>query len=445
MAKGFTPIIGLAVVVALAMAAVFGAMSLTNPAFAAIGQPADAQLTERAVSPQVTTLEVDVYLGEALTYDLIPHLDGREDDVTKIDIDPAAGTPINVATFEEVDSRRDVGIEITPTATVLTGDITTTTRVTVTLGEGDDADEMVFFLQVTLNAITPAETTDETQGTVTVPDAGAAEAIGKPVFLKVDQLFVEGKGEDTNGDDGKIVNYTPTSSNGTDVVVGEVVVTGGGATFSIAPTNLSALDTYLDNMYVDTDATPPVDVSAAGRSAEIEDFIDQDIDDYGADGPTGYIVLYAPAAAEENDFSTVSVAGVDGLTGEDDPSKSFLTIVGPATAPGEVTEIIKADRGDLPLFEPGSKSPGSSTSYKVTFEADDAVNTRQSDLEIEFDGDYGMPSTIRNTSVAITTEGGDYPASVAGSANVNSRTFTPEDVTVDGETVLISLGDMDEA
>ena len=34
MAKGFSPLIGLAVVVALAMVAVFGAMSLTNPAFA---------------------------------------------------------------------------------------------------------------------------------------------------------------------------------------------------------------------------------------------------------------------------------------------------------------------------------------------------------------------------------------------------------------------------
>ena len=39
MAKGFTPIIGLAVVVALAMVAVFGAMSLTNPAFAAVSGP----------------------------------------------------------------------------------------------------------------------------------------------------------------------------------------------------------------------------------------------------------------------------------------------------------------------------------------------------------------------------------------------------------------------
>ncbi len=49
---GFTPLIGLAVVVALALAAVFGAMSLTNPAFAAIGQPADAELAERTFSPQ---------------------------------------------------------------------------------------------------------------------------------------------------------------------------------------------------------------------------------------------------------------------------------------------------------------------------------------------------------------------------------------------------------
>ena len=52
MAKGLTPIIGLAVVVALALAAVFGAMSLTNPAFAAVGAPADAELTERTFSPQ---------------------------------------------------------------------------------------------------------------------------------------------------------------------------------------------------------------------------------------------------------------------------------------------------------------------------------------------------------------------------------------------------------
>ena len=49
MAKTVSPIIGLAVVVALAMAAVFGAMSLTP-------SPAHAQ----AADPKVTTVNVDV-------------------------------------------------------------------------------------------------------------------------------------------------------------------------------------------------------------------------------------------------------------------------------------------------------------------------------------------------------------------------------------------------
>ena len=43
MVRGFTPIIGLAVVMALALAAVFGSMSLANPAQAAVGQPADSR------------------------------------------------------------------------------------------------------------------------------------------------------------------------------------------------------------------------------------------------------------------------------------------------------------------------------------------------------------------------------------------------------------------
>ena len=63
---GFSPIIGLAVVVALAVAAVFGAMSLANPAMAAIGQPADAELTERVGSPQVAPMNL------AQTYAMAP-------------------------------------------------------------------------------------------------------------------------------------------------------------------------------------------------------------------------------------------------------------------------------------------------------------------------------------------------------------------------------------
>ena len=63
MAKRFTPIIGLAVVVALAMVAVFGAMSLTNPAFAAVGAPADAELAERTLAVPGPTDRTKVNVG----------------------------------------------------------------------------------------------------------------------------------------------------------------------------------------------------------------------------------------------------------------------------------------------------------------------------------------------------------------------------------------------
>ena len=55
-------------VVALAMVAVFGAMSLADPAQAAIGQPADSQLAERTFSPQDDTLML--YSGLGVEYDL---------------------------------------------------------------------------------------------------------------------------------------------------------------------------------------------------------------------------------------------------------------------------------------------------------------------------------------------------------------------------------------
>lgn len=59
MAKGFTPLIGLAVVVALALAAVFGSMSLANPAHA-------------------SGHEIDVYVGHQETIDLADHLSGSD-------------------------------------------------------------------------------------------------------------------------------------------------------------------------------------------------------------------------------------------------------------------------------------------------------------------------------------------------------------------------------
>ena len=79
MAKRFTPIIGLAVVVALAMVAVFGAMSLANPAMAAVGQPADAELTERTFSPRRLTINATVYIGEDEDVPILEYTHSRMD------------------------------------------------------------------------------------------------------------------------------------------------------------------------------------------------------------------------------------------------------------------------------------------------------------------------------------------------------------------------------
>ena len=142
-------------------------------------------------------------------------------------------------------------------------------------------------------------------------------------------------------------------------------------------------------------------------------------------------------------IAVISVVGVDTEDGSDfdDVSTSFTVRVG--AEPQEPVEAPAVPK-NLPSFAPSSTSPGSAANYTVVFQIakDQSVNTRQNDLVIEFHEDYSVAETIRNTSVAITTSGGSYPTPGGGIAR--TRTFTPEDVTVDGSEVLISLGDMDE-
>ena len=455
MAKRFTPVIGLAVVVALAMVAVFGAMSLTNPAFAAIGQPADAELTERTFSPQVPQeISVDVYLGEEETVDLIPYLDGREDEVEEVSVSTL--DPVTVVTIVAIESRRDVGVTIEEVADDQVGN-PATALVTVTFS---DDTTMAFFITATVRAATAAMVSSEVQATVTVPvgdeDEDGAAVLSVPVFLKVDHLFERGRGED-----GEITRYTAsTSTTGSVITVGELSVLEEahqelGGTLTILDESDIGTEVIGAIAHIDTDDgrvdAQDADIPPNGINGEVKAALGATVvNKFKFGEPTGYIVLYATGDAAENNFSTIMLSAVDSVEGDDgaDPSRNVLARVGPVAPVSTVSPIIDVETEDLPLFEPGSSSPGSDTSYKVTFEAEGAVNTRQSDLEIEFDGDYGMPSTIRNTSVAITTEGGEYPDpntnGESGDTSVTSRTFTPEDVTVDGETVLISLGDMDE-
>ena len=87
MAKGFSPLIGLAVVVALAMVAVFGALSLNNAT---------------PVLAQDATVPAEVYLGVIEEVNLVPHLpeDAVVDDLAPfLILDAAVATVTTTTTF----------------------------------------------------------------------------------------------------------------------------------------------------------------------------------------------------------------------------------------------------------------------------------------------------------------------------------------------------------
>ncbi len=133
--------------------------------------------------------------------------------------------------------------------------------------------------------------------------------------------------------------------------------------------------------------------------------------------------------------SVVTVVAEDGSDDLDNPATSSFTVTVGEGAAGE--ELPPEELAKLPYFQQSSSDPGDSGNYDVKFQVKgitSPINTRNDDLIIEFHEDYGIPASIRNTSVAVTTK---YQAQA-------EVTFTPEDVTVDGEKVLISLGDMDE-
>ena len=369
MAKSVTPLVGLAVVVALAMVAVFGAMSLTNPAFAAVGAPADAELAERTFSPQDAT--TTVAMGEALSYNIAPLITGGganyDGVVGAISCVPACGKgspitapPVVMPDFGAINltvpagnvaatGRVRVSVEVNLKDSTTNQDIKVDVTVTATVNEPS-----------TLRAAIPDQT-------VTIR-ASKTDTASTTINLK--DYFMSGRG------DGAIGSYKITFPK------------TSGLVHDLPKTS-------------------------------------SDLKLYARPGTTPALVA-------------VTVEAVDGHT---DPNPSYTFFVdmvesgtGPTTAPTV----------GLPSFVQSSDDPGDSANYTVKFEIPDGVtvNTRQNDLVIEFHEDYGFPASMRTTSVAITTTGGVYPTVSRG--DVSTRTFTPEDVTVDGEKALISLGDMDE-
>ena len=376
MAKGLTPIIGLAVVVALALAAVFGAMSLTNPAFAAVGAPADAELAERTFSPQDASTTVAV--GEALSYDIAPLITGGGDNYDGL----AVGTPISCvpacAGGGPIDGLPTVVPDFSSiNLTVPAADVVATgrVRVSVVVNLEDSTTNQTITVDVTVTTTVNEPSTllaEIPDQTVTIR---ASDTSTESTTIDLNDYFMSGRGN------GVIISYTIT-----------INPVGAGLAASVTGSDL--------------------ELSAKNGASE------------------GLVAV----TVEANDKH-----------GDPNPRYTFFV---KKVAPGSG---VAAPTAGLPSFTQSSNDPADSANYTVKFGMSGTVNTRQDDLIIEFHEDYGIPSTMRTTSVAITTDGGNYPipdadadSTTTGSTIVNTRTFTPEDVTVDGEKILLSLGDMDE-
>ena len=387
MAKRFTPIIGLAVVVALAMVAVFGAMSLTNPAFAAVGAPADAELAERTISPQAAAAETAVVLGEDLEYDIDSIIRGggatfKIATVTCVPSCDSGTNPIRNDNPEVVFGYNALNLTA-PAANVLgIGSV----RMTVTVEFTDDTENQVF---VVLVNVTP-----EVHETATVikaiPDqevtirtslgSGAASDI---VSTKIDlaDYFKDGRG------DAKIATYMASESDTTKL--------------TFAP-NVDGLLT------VATDGT------------ELEMF--------ASDTQTaGYVAV------------TVTTTKTTPPSPDLDPSPSitfFVNVVaaGTGTGPGAP--------GGQPSFSYLSADPGKNTRYELRFPAPKNMNTLTDEIVIELE-DFTVPSSIDEDSIAVTVDGGCV--TIATPPLPKDCTTTPQDIAVSGEKIFITVGDLDKA
>ena len=398
--KGFTPIIGLAVVVALAMAAVFGAMSLTNPAFAAVGAPADAELAERTFSPQQSLGTVEVYEGATLDdIDLRPHLtEAQIDGVTSIGV---SGHDTAIATVIGIVNRSAVAVRVTGVADSNTATDTTSALVTVNIGEGATDPDVLFVVSISVleatgamvveNSVIPLQLVEASSDGATTASPALDDA--RPKVVDVTSFFMDGMGNGGPNLDGGIVNYTATSNPG-----------------SI----LGTID----------------------------------------DSATGMLSLKADDSAAVGQSTEVTVTAQDDHDALTDPTHTFTVIL---VAAGALGPGGPGSTGvGIGTFTPDSSDPGDGSLYTFVFPIDREFNGGLYSLTLKLE-QFDLPSSISTSSIALEVQdAGEDVAAATGvttpddnlelertGTNADEKyTFNPATVTVDGKEIILTIPDV---
>ncbi len=456
-------------VVALALAAVFGSMSLANPAWAQDDTVTDFQ--NLYIETTATTIVVtwDAIDG----HDAVTDYEGRWAETT----DLVNGNP--TGSFN-AGGTGGFAVDISTTAarpTATISGLSTGREVTVQMRSAEDT-------SIPVEEITATPTAPPTNAPTTPTfEAGAGEATLKWNYTQpTGDTDVTATGwQYQMGTDGPwmtIPNLAVSTSNthkvtgikATQAEIDTAVAADPTAdgypierTFNVRALNGTTPNTTSIAFTVTGITTPPLprlmlgDITATAGDGEVTLSWAR----VGAAEKYSYIVKDGEdvvRSATDVDQSTLSTISTTVMNLDNDTEYTFEVTAIATKANADATPPVVATHldsmtqtvmetpeareivsdPDLPTFKQSSNDPGDSANFTVKFQIDPElgsnINTRNSDLVIEFHEDYGVPASIRNTSVAITTK---YDTD-------KDVTFTPEDVTVDGEKILLSLGDMDE-
>ena len=391
MAKRFSPLIGLAVVVALAMVAVFGAMSLTpNPAL--------------AQDPMVK-----VHVGATMIVDISDHINGGLDNY-KSSTTPQA-VPTTIATTAVVVEK--VGSVMVPVTGVAAGEARVTVRVTL-----DDDSRQTFTIDVTVVVPTPAMAVGEIDDMMI--EAGGSRTID------VEDLFDNGMGTDSGADgaiDMYISSVSPpsaglviTNPTGIDTTEYTLVVTAGTDEGTNYFVTLTAEDNHDDadpsiSFFVDVDEN--AGGAATGRAMLTAD-------SYGPGKNTRYKIVFSTNKEIRS--------GVEDITIELD-SFSVPSSIGTESVSVSAKNVDSNDQDDT-ADETLTVSPadvavnGAKITLTLPTAADDFTNIISSKTEITI--------VIRQSAgISNPAAGGGYGAPVGEEADEDMF------VTIDGAADLL--------
>ncbi len=405
MAKSLTPIVGLAVVVALALAAVFGSMSLANPAMAAIGQPADAELTERMDSPQAAPSDLMV-----VTTDATVTLSWDDQDDTGPTNWQIRSRFKSVADFSPPRDSTDSNVTITDG---VTGDVEDDTPdVTAAVAGLTNGTEYCFEVRYLAGDGTPGAWSKEICAT---PSAAPTN--------QVTGVMAEG-----SADGGVELSWSYTAPTG------DADVQATGFQYRM---RTSCIDNSVstNNQCTDSAANPPVATQPADDVAAGDWSMWMTIKG-GADATMAQIKLSDDVKAGTSyDFQVRSAAGSTGGTAV--PAATDFD----DTADNAIATAMEAPVPPIdPELAANSTDPGKNTRYTIKFTANGNVDSGTEELVIELE-DFGFPDDgIDNDDVIIRVQRGTGIQAGEDSNNF-SEPSNPQDIDVSGEKLRIVLDD----